>query len=73
MAIYAPRQRVADRAVGVAGDDPGEYVGHVAERLDVVSALRVSIDSIWDYGVGEDGAKSFADALITNRSDLRIS
>jgi hypothetical protein len=31
-----PRKEIVDLAVGVAVDDPGEHVGEIAERLDVV-------------------------------------
>ncbi len=31
-----PRQKIVDLAVWVAVDDPGEHVGEVSERFDVV-------------------------------------
>jgi hypothetical protein len=36
-----PGQEIVDLAVWVAVDDPGEYVGQVAERLDVVQLARL--------------------------------
>ena len=36
-----PGQKIVDLAVGVAVDDPGEHVGEVAERLDVVQLARL--------------------------------
>jgi len=36
-----PGQKIVDLAVGVAFDDPGEHVGEVAERLDVVQLARL--------------------------------
>lgn len=32
----SPRQQVVDLAVGVAVDDPGEDIGEIAERFDIV-------------------------------------
>jgi hypothetical protein len=36
-----PGQEIVDLAVWVAVDDPGEHVGQVAERLDVVQLARL--------------------------------